>query len=280
MKTSTGFFFALLLGILLLMPVTKTFAFDNIAASSSEQTPTESDSESLKKKKGEETFFNFQVDKLSGKFFARLLINMLAVLILIRLIYYPNYRKSELFFTFFTFNFTIFLIAYLLNKVDMGMGAAFGLFAVFSMLRYRTENISAKDMTYLFLSIAIGLISAISKASATELVILNCLILLVTFFMEGNIFMRKEYSKFVQYENIEMIKPENYPALLSDMKKRTGLNIHRITIGKMDFLKDTAILNLHYYDEAPLPEATPLDPPTHPVNSSEINETPVFVPKI
>src|SRR4051812_24200076 len=96
------------------------------------------------------------ISKITYKIGVRLLIDILTVLLLVRYIYFPLYKSKELFFTFFIFNLVIFLISFLLNKVDLSMGAAFGLFAVFSMLRYRTENISIKDMTYLFLSIAIG----------------------------------------------------------------------------------------------------------------------------
>lgn len=208
--------------------------------------------DSKKNKKGED-FFQFDIDKLSDKFFTRLAINFMAVFILVRFIYYYNYRKKELFFTYFIFNFIIFLITFFLNKVDMGIGAAFGLFAVFAMLRYRTENISAKDMTYLFLVIAIGLITAVSKVSAIELIILNGLALLLTLGLEGGFFLKKESSKLIQYENIEMIRPEHFPALMSDLKKRTGLNIHRIEFDKVDFLKDTALIKMYYYEDKHLP---------------------------
>src|SRR6476620_2890813 len=104
-------------------------------------------------------------EKLSVKFFMRLAVDFLSVFVLIRFVYFPIYKSKEFFFTFFIFNLIIFLITYLLNKVDMSMGAAFGLFAVFSMLRYRTEGITTKDMTYLFIVIAIGLICAVSKAT-------------------------------------------------------------------------------------------------------------------
>jgi hypothetical protein len=243
MKTLIGIF---LIGIML-MPA-MSFAQEDRTSYSEESSVFDN---FKKKKNGEETFFNLQVDKISGKFFARLLINFIAVFILIRLIYFPNYKKRELFFTFFAFNMIIFMITFLLNKVDMGMGAAFGLFAVFSMLRYRTENISAKDMTYLFLAIAIGLITSISKASAFELGILNSMILLITFLLEGSLFLRKEYSQSIEYENIEMIKPEMHPALITDLKERTGLNVHRIAIGKVNFLKDTATVKLYYYEDKP-----------------------------
>ena len=217
-------------------------------------------SDNLKKKQKETEAGFFTIDKLSEKFFTRLAVNLMSVLILIRLIYYINYRKKELFFTYFIFNFIIFLITYFLNKVDMGIGAAFGLFAVFSMLRYRTENISAKDMTYLFLAIAIGLLTAISKASTFELSILNGLILLITFLLEGNIFLKKEYSKSIKYENIDMIKPENHSALIVDLRSRTGLNVHRIAIDRVDFLKDTARVTLYYYEDKQQPVKLNPDP--------------------
>lgn len=215
----------------------------------------EAQAEDFKKNDKQKTddFFAFEVDKLSEKFFTRLIINFLSVFILVRFIYFLNYRKKELFFTFFVFNFIIFLISFFLNKVDMGIGAAFGLFAVFAMLRYRTENISARDMTYLFMVIAIGLITAISKVSAIELVILNGMALLLTLGLEGGFFLKKESTKLIQYENIEMIKPENFPVLISDLKKRTGLNVHRIELDKVDFLKDTALIKLYYYEENKLP---------------------------
>src|SRR4051812_3086875 len=102
------------------------------------------------------------------RFGSRFLIDIVSVFILLRLVYYRVYKRSDLFFTFFIFNIVIFLICFLLNKVNISMGAAFGLFAVFSMLRYRTEDISIKDMSYLFLVIAIGLIAAVAQITTTS----------------------------------------------------------------------------------------------------------------
>lgn len=180
------------------------------------------------------------------EFFVRMAINFVSVFILIRGIYYPNYKKREFLFTFFIFNLTIFLLTLLLNTVEMSIGAAFGLFAVFSMLRYRTENISMKDMTYLFLFIAIGMISAIHKGSLIELLLTNSMVLGFTYAMESDFVLKKELSKTIYYEKIEMVKPENHQALIEDLKKRTGLNIHRISIGQIDFLKDQAIIQIYY----------------------------------
>jgi hypothetical protein len=187
-------------------------------------------------------------EKLGPKFFIRLTIDFVSVFILIRFLYFPIYKNRENFFTLFIFNLIIFLITFILNKSDMSMGAAFGLFAVFSMLRYRTEGITSKDMTYLFLVIAMGLITALSKGSWIELSFINVLILVFTFALETTFFMKKEISKTIQYENIEMIKPEHRDALIADLQNRMGININRLVIGKIDFLKDTAIIRVYFYD--------------------------------
>lgn len=186
-------------------------------------------------------------NRLGLKFFIRLGINFATVFILIRLIYYPSYKNREFFFTFFIFNLVIFLITFLMNKVEMSMGAAFGLFAVFSIMRYRSEDISIKDLTYLFLVIAVGLITAVARGGWDELSLINGLIILLTLLLETNVFMKKELGKIVMYENIEMIKPENHERLLEDLKTRTGLPIHRFSITKVDFLRDMAIIRVYYY---------------------------------
>src|SRR5262245_38077527 len=108
---------------------------------------------------------------LQGGFVPRLVIDLLCMLVLIRGIYYRTYRRADLFLTFFSFNLVIFLIAFVLNSATLSLGAAFGLFAVFSMLRYRTEGISTTDMTYLFLGIALALIMAIGEASLGALAV-------------------------------------------------------------------------------------------------------------
>jgi hypothetical protein len=196
-----------------------------------------------------------ELQKLSGKIGFRLLIDLTSVFILVRFIYYPIYKHRELFFTYFIFNIIIFLISFLLNKVDLSMGAAFGLFAVFSMLRYKTEEIAIKDMTYLFLTIAIGLVSAVTKVKDTEdnieylfLIGINAVVLLITYLLESNIFMKKENVKIIMYENIELIKADRKDELLADIKLRSGFNVHRYSINKIDFLKDAAQIKIYYYE--------------------------------
>jgi len=187
-------------------------------------------------------------EKLSEKFFIRFMIDLLAVTTLVRFVYFPTYRNREYIFTFFIFNIIIFLITYLMNKVEMSMGAAFGLFAVFSMLRYRTEDISLKDMTYMFLVIAMGLMNAVTKGSWDELSLIMIIVILVTWLLESQTLMKKEVSKLVSYENIELIKPEKKAELIADLEQKMGIKINHVTIGRIDFLRDTAQIQVHYYE--------------------------------
>ena len=177
-----------------------------------------------------------------------MLINFMAVLILLRLVYYPRYKNSENVFTYFIFNTIIFLVTYLLNKAEMSMGAAFGLFAVFTMLRYRTENISAKDMTYMFLSISLGLLNAKTKGGWDEFLIINALVIFIAWLLESNLLFKRETTKSVVYENIAMIKPECHAELIADLEKRLGRKIHHLSLGDVDFLKDSVIIKLTYFE--------------------------------
>jgi hypothetical protein len=185
--------------------------------------------------------------EMNEKFIISLGINLLTVALIILFIYYPNYRKLDYIFTFVIFNLVIFLLTFVLKYVKLSVGAAFGLFAVFSMLRYRTQGLSIKDLTYLFIFIAMGVISAI-QLEYYQLAIIHGIILGGTFVLDGRWIFRNELIKSVQYENIEMIKPGNKDALMADLRQRTGLNIHRIVIGKINFLKDSASIKIYYYD--------------------------------
>ena len=185
-------------------------------------------------------------NKLGIKFFIRLAIDLSTIYLLVNVIYVKYNKKSDFIFTYYIFNLVIFLITFLLNKVEMSMGAAFGLFAVFSMLRYRTEDISMKNMTYLFLCIALGLINAVSKGD-WEPILICLIILIITFLLDSGIVFKKEYVKIIQYENIELILPENNLLLIQDLTKRTGLNIHRVEIEDINFLRDLTIIRVYYY---------------------------------
>jgi hypothetical protein len=194
------------------------------------------------------TFFTDLVNRLGDRYFRRLLIDAIAASLLLWAVYLPNNnRNREYLFTFLMLNVAIFHIAFLLNGVELSLGAAFGLFAVFGLLRYRTEDIPMKDMTYLFLAIAIGLITAVARGDWEPAVV--CLIILVlTFVLDSNLLLRKELHQDVRYEQIEMVKPENHAKLLEDLKKRTGLDIHFISIRNIDFVRDTATVRVFYHE--------------------------------
>ncbi len=183
---------------------------------------------------------------LNKKFLYSILIDLASMLIIFGLIYFPNYRNKEFLFTFFIFNIIIFIITFVLNKTSISMGAAFGLFAVFSMLRYRTEGISMKEMTYLLLAIALGLINAIGL-NLFPISVFNLILVLFIFIMDHPMVFKQEQSKAIIYENIEMIRPENKELLLGDLRKRTGLDIHRFSITTIDFLKDATSIMVYYY---------------------------------
>jgi hypothetical protein len=204
-----------------------------------EETTTVKDTKEKKKDK--------KVIEINEKFVVSLGIDLLTVLLIIALIYYPNYRKRDYIFSFIIFNIVIFLLTFVLKYAKISVGAAFGMFAVFSILRYRTIGISMKDLTYLFVFIAMGVISAI-QLEYYELGILHATIFISIYFLDGKLFFKQELSKSLQYENIELIKPENYKLLIEDLRKRTGLDIHRISISKINFLRDTASIRIYYYE--------------------------------
>lgn len=262
-KTLLRFFIPFLL--LLLVPLRPAFAQDANTGTANliseerrlkeaEKRAIEDEEQRIAREEEEKTFFSFNIDRFDLSFFLRLAINILSMFVLIRLIYYPVYKRSDQLFTFYMFNIAIFIITFVLNtgakdkSGGFSMGAAFGLFAVFSLLRYRTEDISARDMTYLFTVIALGLISSVNKGTMLEILVINCIIVLAAWMLDGNILMKTEFVKTVQYENIELIRPENHALLMEDLRKRTGLNIHKVSVGRVDFLKDTASVKIYYYE--------------------------------
>lgn len=181
----------------------------------------------------------------------RFLINFSIAGVLIRYIYYPIHKRKDYLFTYFLFNILIFFVCILLNGVKLKLGFAFGLFAIFGILRYRTEQLPIKEMTYLFMIIAIAIVNSLSdkKVSLAELLFVNGAILTATFLLEKVFLLKHESRKTIEYEKIDLIKPENHSELVADLKERTGLNINRVQIGKINFLKDTVRLKIFYYED-------------------------------
>jgi len=183
----------------------------------------------------------------------RFVINFSVATILIRVIYYPIHKRKDYLFTYFLFNILIFFVCILLNGVKLKLGFAFGLFAIFGILRYRTEQLPIKEMTYLFMIIAIAIVNSLSdkKVSLAELMLVNGVIVLATYLLEKVFLLKHESRKSILYEKIENVKPENHNQLITDLKERTGLNIHSVQIGKIDFLRDTVRIIVYYYEEDP-----------------------------
>lgn len=181
----------------------------------------------------------------------RLLINCLVAFVIIRLIYYPVHNRKDYLFTYFIFNLLIFFVSYLLSGVKLQLGFAFGLFAIFGILRYRTEQLAIKEMTYLFVVIAIAIINALAnkKISYSELMLTNVVIIVVTYLLEKRWLLRHESSRVIVYEKIDLIKPENHTLMIKDLEERTGLKILRVQVGKIDFLRDVAQVAIFYYDD-------------------------------
>jgi hypothetical protein len=178
-------------------------------------------------------------------------LNALVLFVLIRLIYYPIHRKKDYLFTYFLFNVLIFFLCVLLNSVKLSIGFAFGLFAIFGVLRYRTEQISIKDMTYLFAVITIAVINSLAskKVSIAELVFTDGMILLMTYALEHLWLTRHEAMKQLIYERIDLIKPANRQALYDDLHQRLGVKVSRVEIGKIDLLKDTVQMRVFYFED-------------------------------
>ena len=175
-------------------------------------------------------------------------INFVFLIIIVRLIYYRVKDDKDYVFTYIMFNILTFFICFLLRKVPMEMGFALGLFAVFGILRYRTEAIPIRQMTYLFIVIGISMINALSNKSVSifEVLFAHSLITLITYLIDRLWFQTIEERKNIVYEKIELIKPENKQELIKDLKERTGLPIHEVKVDKIDFLRDTAAITIYY----------------------------------
>lgn len=184
--------------------------------------------------------------ELDTLFIFRFLINLLSLILLCYVCYFRVSKNSTVAGSFILFGVGIFIITYLLHGVDMSMEFSFGLFAVFTMLRYRTESISIKEMTHLFLVTAIALLTSIGQMNLVDLMTLNGVICLLAFLVDSNIFGTSYQEQSICYERIENITPENRHQLISDLRERTGLQVERVTIEHIDFLRDTAQLKVSY----------------------------------
>ncbi len=193
-----------------------------------------------------------EFESLFSNIFIRFSFNLVIAFVIIKLIYHRDYKGNDFVFTYFMFNTLIFFFAYILGNLDINMAFGFGLFAVFAILRYRTDPIPIKEMTYLFIVITIGVINALSGNQVVfiELLFANVTIVLLTFLLErhwvNNLPDNGLSSKTVVYNNMEMIKPENHQALIDELAQKTGLSIVSCKIGRLNFVENQVNVKLYY----------------------------------
>ena len=180
----------------------------------------------------------------------RFAFNFIVIFIGVRWLYYPRAKRKDYLFTYILISAVAFLLCFLLENVKLQLGFALGLFAIFGIIRYRTDAIPIKEMTYLFLVIGISVINALAnkKVSYAELVFTNFVLLLVPFFLEHVFLLKHESTKTVLYEKIDLIKKNRREELMKDLEERTGLKINRIEIGRINFLRDTVRIKIYYYE--------------------------------
>lgn len=206
----------------------------------------------------ESTFLSQVYEELSRNFFdpvslAKLCIvfgiNFLVVWIITHFFYYPKSHRRDFYFTFVVLSSSIFMMIYLMDGSNMQIGAALGLFAVFGIIRYRTESVPIREMTYLFFIVSISVVNGTtSHISHLEHIVINLIFICVVFIAENFLLTNKWGCKYVQYDNIELITPDRREELIADLEKRLGLKVLRVEVGAVDFLRDMTMLRVYYAD--------------------------------
>ncbi|MFN9112462.1 MAG: DUF4956 domain-containing protein [Bacteroidota bacterium] len=179
----------------------------------------------------------------------RMVVNLIVLTILIRYLYYPKTKRKDYLFTYYLIGMITFFLCFGLKKLDIDTGMGLGLFAIFGIIRYRTDAIEIKEMTYLFLIIGVSVVNALAsnQISIAEMVIINLTVMALTFGLENLWLVKHETRKTINYERIDLIVPEKYDEMKADLEARTGLVINRVEVGIIDFLSDTAQIRVFYY---------------------------------
>ena len=181
----------------------------------------------------------------------RLLINLFFMTLIIRFLYYPISKRKDYLFSYYLIGIIIFFLCFGLKKMEIDNGMGFALFAIFGIIRYRTDAIEIKEMTYLFLIIGMSVVNSLAsnKVSIAEMAIVNMSLVAITYGLERVWLLKHETRKTVVYERIDLIQPDRMEEMKSDLEIRTGLNINRVEVGKIDFLNDTAQVRIYYFDD-------------------------------
>jgi hypothetical protein len=187
------------------------------------------------------------------EFVLRFFLNTTVIIILVRWLYYSKTRRKDYLFTYILISSIVFLLCFLLANVKLQIGFALGMFAIFGIIRYRTDALPIKEMTYLFLIIGVSVINALTNAetSLVDLLFSNFVIIFITFGLEKLWLIKHESSKLIIYEKINLIREDKYDELVKDLQERTGIKkINRVEVGKINFLRDICDLTIYYYSDS------------------------------
>lgn len=197
-----------------------------------------------------DSIHNFFNGEAFADLIVRFLFNLLVTGIIVYFFYFRKTKRRDYLFTFLMVSTTIFLMIFLLDSVKIQVGFALGLFAIFGILRYRTDTLPVREMTYLFAIIGISVINALSngKVSGMELMFTNFIFITMFWALESIRILKHVNSKLIIYERIELIRPDREAEMLADLRQRSGLNIERFEVGQIDFLKDIAYVKVYYSD--------------------------------
>ena len=191
---------------------------------------------------------------LMTDFILGFLLNLVVAIIIVRFIYYPITKDKRFVFTFMAFSTIIYFVLSLLVKSEIGVGVGFGLFAIFHFLRYRTDPVPIREMTYLFVIIALPVMnsSGMLQTNWVLLLLANGLVILTLWLLEKGWGFHYQSSRKIVYENIDLIVPSRRAELIADLEQRTGQKINSVTIGNIDFLHDTATLQVFFPEQSAL----------------------------
>jgi len=186
------------------------------------------------------------------KMIFRFSLNLVFLILIIRYLYYKKSKKVAYLFTYFLIGIIVFFICFTLKKFEIDLGMALGLFAIFGIIRYRTDPIPIREMTYLFVVIGISIMNALvnKKMSYVEILSANTIIFIATYILENINALKHEVSKKITYDNMELVKKQNEKLLLEDLEQRTGLKINRVKVNSLDYFKPSANLTIYYIVDA------------------------------
>ena len=181
----------------------------------------------------------------------RLAVNLVFITIIIRYLYYPITKRKDYLFTYYLIGMITFFLCFGLKKLNIDTGMGLGLFAIFGIIRYRTDAIEIKEMTYLFVIIGLSVVNSLAsnKISLAEMALINVSVVAIIYGLEYLWLVKHMTRKTITYERIDLIVPEKYAEMKADLEKRTGLTLQRFDIGKINFLDDTAQVRIYYFGD-------------------------------